>query len=267
MNYYTIEDINYQTVQSGLSICITTYRSGDVITKNIRSLNNVVYEHEFCICDNMSDDDTVKQLEELKLQNIKFVSQKTSRGKGRNIAVSKAKYRDMLIIDADVVFPQVERYYELFRHNYNNTALFIRGNNKGAWGLFISKELYEVLEGFPDLNSSEDVYFLSLCERLGILQVVNADNGELYGVEIRGMNSGSEARYSLNKVDLFKRYLIKYRDLLSVDRSFTKFIIPKIFDGQNLILNVILYLLALPFSCLIKTESLAKKVKRVGPRL
>ena len=160
MNYNTVEDRNNKTTQPGLSICITTYRSGDVITKNIRSLNNVVYEHEFCICDNMSDDDTVKQLEELKLQNIKFVSQKTSRGKGRNIAVSQAKYRDILIIDADVVFPEVERYYELFKHNYSNIVLFIRGNNKGAWGLFVSKELYEMLEGFPDLNSSEDVYLI-----------------------------------------------------------------------------------------------------------
>ena len=267
MNYNAVEDINNKTTQPGLSICITSYQSGDVITQNIRSISNLEYEHEFCICDNMSKDDTVRKLEELKLQNIFCVSQKSSRGKGRNIAVSQAKYRDILIIDADVFFPNVERYYELFKRNYNNMALFIRGNNKGAWGLFISKELYEMLEGFPDLNSSEDIYFLNLCERLGILQVVNADNGELYSIEIRGMNSGSEARYSLNKVDQFKRYLIKYRDSLSVDRSFTKFIIPKIFDGQNLVINVILYVLALPFSFLNRTEPLVKKVKRVRIRL
>ncbi|WP_393971893.1 glycosyltransferase [Oxyplasma meridianum] len=135
-----------------ISICITTYQSGEVLIPNIERISESYPDIEFCITDNFSNDNTYEKIKKLNNDKIKIKKIKSTRGKGRNIAVETATSEIILIIDADVYINNIEKYLDIYISKYYGKILNIIGINKGSWAMFITKSLFLNLEGFPDLN-------------------------------------------------------------------------------------------------------------------
>lgn len=242
-----------------ISVCITTYQSSETLKEVIDCISENYQNSEFCVVDNNSTDGTDIILNKMGRTNIKLKRAKVSRGMGRNMAVSLSSSEILLFIDADVIFKTVKKYLEKFMLLEYEKILKIAGNNRGAWAAFCTKEQYMRLGGFPNLNSSEDVYFFNLAEKLGLYRGVHTQDGELYSVTLRGMSSGNEKRYSSNNLELFKRYLILYRDNLSCNRNFINFIRPRIRENEGVMKSLIYYFLALPLSFFTGVESINKR--------
>lgn len=246
-----------------ISVCITTYQSIDTLKKAIDCIAENYGNCEFCIIDNNSTDGTDIILDKMNYVDIKLKRAKVTRGMGRNLAVSLSSNEFILFIDADTIFKNIKKYLKKFMLFKYEKVLKIEGSNKGAWAAFCKKELFVRLGGFPNLNSSEDVYFFNLSKKLGIYEVLNATEGELYSIPLRYMSSGNEKRYSSNNLDLFKRYLVLYRDNLSCNRNLINFLSPKIRRKESVLKSLIYYFLALPLSFFTGVESIDQRYERI----
>lgn len=91
--------------ETGISVVITTYKCGDYIQALLDSLVNQEQPMEIVIVDSESPDSTADLIRhyQKKYDFIKLVVKKCSRGEGRNIGVSEARYDFILFTDGDAI--------------------------------------------------------------------------------------------------------------------------------------------------------------------
>ncbi len=250
-----------------ISICITTYESSETLIRTVKDLSSNYSNIEFCIVDNFSTDGTFEGLKSLKNNNIKIIKLKSTRGEGRNRAVEMAKNDVILIIDADVYIKNINKYLEKYISDEYRKVLLLRGDNKGAWAMFITKKLFMNLEGFPDLNTAEDSFFFKLCSKLNLLRELKLYNGDVHSIPINGMISGNERRYSHSIFSLLKRNIFRTRDYIIVGQRYTNFIQNRVRNHESIYVNSVLYIIAYPLAKLKKIDSLDKRMEIVKDRI
>ncbi len=250
-----------------LSVCITTYESYETLNRTVKGLLGTYSNIEFCIVDNFSKDGTFEGLKSLENNNIKVRKVRSTRGKGRNVAVKMAKNSIILVLDADVYIKNLNKYLEKYISDYYGKVLFLRGDNKGAWAMVITKKLFMNLGGFPDLNWFEDSYFFKLSERLDLLIELKLYNTDVHSMPVDGMISGNERRYSHSIFILLKRNILRTRDHIVIDPRYRKFINDKSKNNESLLINTALYIFAYPLARFKKIDSIDRRVEIVKRRI
>lgn len=195
------------------SICGTVYNSAEVIEEAIKPLLNLGDEVEVIITDNKSRDGTYEILKKYE-PKVKTISLKCSRGLGRNKAIESAQGDIIIIIDFDVAIFNISNVISFYeKNNFKDyLLLIIPPKMKCNSNLMIgTKEIFNYIGGYPDLNFGEDIYLWKKAEAVGVLRHLNFDL-EYKCLEIKGKLSGSERRYEKNLFKLLRRRIIHTRD-------------------------------------------------------
>ncbi len=149
------------------SICITHYNMRDTLPAFLDSvLPQIDSDFEIVVCDSCSDDGSREILEGYQQEGkIKLIVQKSSRGRGRQIAFENST-GDYIIsgLDADdVIKPTLKDVLAVYHSKHEGYAL--------SFGTihFLPRTLVEAVGGWRDLQWGEDVDFCSRVEALGMI--------------------------------------------------------------------------------------------------
>jgi glycosyltransferase involved in cell wall biosynthesis len=158
-------DINAKVLQPKYSICITNFNSIDTIKASMDSIliqSNDSFE--IVVCDNYSNDGSREILQEYcRKGKIKLVVERSSRGKGRQIAFENSFGKYIISgVDTDdklkLEFQEFLRIYHRDHEGYMLSAGTIH---------IIPRQLVEEIGGWRDLNWGEDVDFHKRAKSLG----------------------------------------------------------------------------------------------------
>ncbi|MCG2735988.1 MAG: glycosyltransferase [Candidatus Methanoperedenaceae archaeon] len=138
------------------SICTTNYNTEDVIEDCLNSIISQIDEnnYEIIIVDNKSSDKSPQIIERYlnKYKNIKLISMRCSRGKGRQIAFEKSKGDYIIQIDCDTIYrSEFKKFIETYEKNEFDFCIHAH-----YCGIY-PKELLSRVGGWKDLNYAEDV--------------------------------------------------------------------------------------------------------------
>lgn len=153
------------------SICVTHYNMKDNLPKFLQSvLSQLTSDFEVVICDNCSNDGSLEILHAYsKTGRVKLLVEKSSRGKGRQIAFVNSN-GDYIIsgLDADdVIKPALNKILRLYHAQHEGFVL--------SYGTihFIPRHLVEAVGGWRDLQFGEDIDFIRRIDSLGKLHYFN----------------------------------------------------------------------------------------------
>ncbi len=129
-------------------------------------LNQLDSNFEVIVCDNCSDDDSRKVLQEYHRQGrIKLLTRQSSRGKGRQIAYenSVGNYIISGVDTDDILKPTLKELLTLYHDQHEGYMLSLDTIH------IIPRSLVEAIGGWRDLQYSEDVDFAKRAEALSKL--------------------------------------------------------------------------------------------------
>jgi len=163
------------------SICITHYNMKDTLREFMESVFvQIDSSFEVVVCDNCSDDGSREILEDYaRAGKIRLLVQKSSRGKGRQIAFenSTGDYIISGLDSDDVLKPTLKDVLKIYHSEHEGYAL--------SFGTihFIPRPLVESVGGWRDLQSLEDVDF---CKRVEILGKMHYFEDDSFVMQRRG---------------------------------------------------------------------------------
>ena len=178
-----------------ISIIIPTLNEEAIIGKQLKYIKSLPGKFEIIICDGGSKDRTISIA---RTNKVKVLKCQPSRGKQQNGAAKKAKGDILLFLHADVKLPR--NFYKLIvqkinrgyvgggfylRHEYNdwrmniirfliNIKVTIRGVRLGDHSIFVTKETFNKIKGFPNIKLMEDLEFTKKMKKAGKTCVVRA---------------------------------------------------------------------------------------------
>jgi len=175
------------------SVCITNYNTMKTIRQSMESiLTQLNDDFEVVVCDNCSNDGSREVLEEYaKQRKIKLIVEKSSRGKGRQIAFenSTGNYIISGLDTDDILKPTFKKFLEIY-HNQHEGYMLSAGTVH-----VIPTPLAEIVGGWRDLKWGEDVDFRKRVESISkwhelkaplpILERGHAKRGPLYKLKER----------------------------------------------------------------------------------
>ncbi len=251
-----------------MSICITTYKSGNFIEKCINAFyDNIKYNYELIVCDNISNDSLSENIKKFKIHNLKIIYKKSNRGEGRNICANESSGDLLVFIDADNEFYALQKYIDIYMEKYYNKLLHIKSDSEGSTVYIVNRKLFFKLDGFPKINYSEDTYMKNVTESLNLYQYIKLSQEELKAIEIEGMGHGQVKRYYNNILIRALEYLNVYRCGIFVsDKNYKEFIDERTYGNKGFFLHVkfsVFYILARITIKKIKEEPLEIRIKRV----
>jgi glycosyltransferase involved in cell wall biosynthesis len=147
------------------SVCITNYNSIDTIQPAMDSIiHQFRYDSEIIVCDNFSNDGSLSILQEYaRNRKIKLIVQRSSRGKGRQVAFenSTGEYIISGLDTDDRLKPVFQNFLELYHKNYESFML-----SSGTIHI-IPRQLIKEIGGWNDLQFGEDVDFYKRAQLTG----------------------------------------------------------------------------------------------------
>lgn len=200
------------------SVCTTAFRSVSLVNDFIKPFLELGKEAQIVVVDNDSRDGTIEKLSEFGPQ-VRPISLRCSRGLGRQKAMELSEGEIIINVEFDVAYTGIKNAISYFeRANPEKIYYFIVNGQKCNASLYIGRRnLFEMVGGFPNLNYAEDLYMNKVAKKMGILVEVKIDM-EINCLTVRGMSSGTEARYEGRKLNQIKRRIIATRDILFVNR-------------------------------------------------
>ena len=165
----------------------------------------------------MSDDGTAEIL--ANHSNITVIEQKCARGKGRQIAIEKAKNDVIVMLDADVEYSNLDWLLDQYEKSGNTEMLWNAVTPTGAGTIpvvIVKRDLIIRIGGYPDINAAEDSYIRLLSEKLGIYYRIKVPIGYFTPLSVRGFSSGEESRYTKSVLGRLVRRILFTRDTLFV---------------------------------------------------
>lgn len=138
------------------SICTTNYNTEDVIEYCLNSIISQIDKnnYEIIIVDNKSNDKSPEIIERYckTYKNIKLISIRCSRGRGRQIAFENSKGDYIIQIDCDTIYrPEFKKFIEIY--NKKKYGFCIHAHYCGIY----PREILQKIGGWKDLNYAEDV--------------------------------------------------------------------------------------------------------------
>lgn len=200
------------------SVCTTSFRSVSLVDDFIKPFLELGEDTQIVVVDNDSKDGTLERIQEFS-PRTKAISLKCSRGLGRQTAMEISDGEIIINVELDVVYSGIQKaidYYEA--SDKGKVYYFIINDQKCNASLYIGKrELFERIGGFPNLNYAEDLYMNKVAKGRGLIEEVKIDMA-IKCLEVKGMSSGSEARYERRKLKQGIRRIIATRDILFVNQ-------------------------------------------------
>lgn len=201
------------------SYCTTVYNSVEVIDQFIDTLKKSNKNYEIIVVDNNSTDGTFEHLK--NKSGVKAIQEKCTRGKGRQISIENSSNDIIVMLDADVEYTHLDKVLTQFENGRDVNAMwnFLGRGEHGSTPMVVSsKETFERIGGYPDINAGEDSYIRILAESLGIYRKVMIEEGTFNGMIIQGKASGNESRYKRSLYSKLKNRAYFTRDTLFVHR-------------------------------------------------
>jgi len=248
------------------SICATVYNSAEIIEEAIKPYLELGDEYEIIITDNKSKDGTFEILKKYE-PKIKTISFKCTRGLGRNKAMELSQGKILIfLMDLDVAYFNIKDLINLYLKDFQNFVLQIYPKNPAcnAEIIICKRELFELLEFFPDLNNSEDLYFVKKAEALNLLKSISLDIKHRC-LSVKEKNSGKESRYEKNFIKKIIRRIKTTRDILFVHN----FKYSQLMEWYNLkgfkkfYIGLPLYIIGKFLTYFIKVPKLEKEIERL----
>lgn len=199
------------------SVCTTSYRSVSLVEDFIDPLLSLGDEYEIVVVDNDSDDGTFEKLKSYP-ERVLAISKKCTRGKGFQMAIDFSHGEIIIHIEFDVGYIGLSKAVEYYGKSDMRKIFYynIPGKKCNATLYVGRRDLFDKVGNFPDLNYAEDLYFNKKAAKLDLLEVVTLDI-PIKCLEIKGMSSGSEARYENNVFRRIQRRVMATRDILFVN--------------------------------------------------
>jgi glycosyltransferase involved in cell wall biosynthesis len=157
------------------SICITHYNNAKTVRSALNSLFSQIDDNfEVILVDNESDDGSKEILEEFRdNNNLKLISTKCTRGRGRQIAF-EASLGEYIIsnIDMDDILKAgaIKHMLDFYFQKCNDSLLWIRNETQDSWGSVVMispRWLLEKLGGWRDVNVLEDRSLAARASKVG----------------------------------------------------------------------------------------------------
>lgn len=199
------------------SFCTTIYNSVETVEKFIMPLMESGKDHEIIVVDNSSTDGTLEKLK--SYGSIKTISQKCTRGKGRQIAVDSSTKDIVVMLDGDVEYLDIDGILDKFERSVRVDDLWHMycRDESGLMPIVIAKkELINRMGGYPNLNAGEDTYMYLLAEKIGHYKKEVLPSGRFRGISIKGGISGDERRYNRTYLSIVLKRLTFTRDAIFV---------------------------------------------------
>lgn len=248
------------------SVCATVYNSAQIIEEAIDPLLNLDENFEIVIVDNYSIDGTFEKLKNYE-PRIKLYQRKCSRGLGKQVAIQLSTGKIIILIsDFDVSYTNIANLVDIHEKCYIDKVSTFIPDSKGCNAvLYIGKrDLFFKIQGFPDLNNSDDLYFNRIAESLGLL--IKVPGEMLYKcLELRNLTSGQESRYESKKIKKFTRRVYSTRDILFVKELNFQALMEwyHLRGSKKLIYGLPLYVLGKILELRIKVPKTQTKIKEI----
>lgn len=143
-----------------ISVCATTYNERKNIEKSLDSVLKINPD-EIVITDNESSDDTIEKIFKYKEKtgSLKIISQKCTRGTGRNISIQHAQNEYCLVLDLDnfYIFNKIN-FDKLAKKAKNNLIVISDKAYRTVYFIFGKRELF-LRYPYKDMNTFEDFTF------------------------------------------------------------------------------------------------------------
>ena len=147
------------------SVCITNYNSIDTIRESMESIfHQLNSSFEIVVCDNCSDDGSREILQEYARKGkIKLVVERSSRGKGRQIAFQNSTGRYIIsgVDTDDKLKPAFQKFLSIYHRDHEGYMLSADTIH------IIPRQLVEEIGGWRDLKYYEDSDFHERAKSLG----------------------------------------------------------------------------------------------------
>lgn len=199
------------------SICATVYNSSEIIDESVKPLINLDANFEVVIVDNFSTDGTFEKLTAYE-PRIKVYRIKCSRGLGKQKAIEFSTGDVIIqISDFDVSYTNIIELVNIHEKYYSDKVVTFIPNSRDCNAvMYIGKrDLFSRIQGFPDLNNSDDLYFNKVAESLGLLTKVSGEM-KYECLKVNNLTSGQESRYESKKLKKIVRRIYSTRDILFV---------------------------------------------------
>jgi len=217
-------NIAMRNYQPKYSVCITNYNSIDTIKESMESLfHQFNRSFEIVVCDNCSNDGSREILQEYARKGrIKLVVERSSRGKGRQIAFenSTGKYIISGIDTDDKLKPAFQKFLSIYHRDHEGYML-----SAGTIHI-IPRQLVEEIGGWRDLKWGEDVDFHRRAKSLGrqhefehpLVLVERGRNKRSFTDRVSEMFNASLCCYRIGKsvVDQVKMSIWFYKPIVFV---------------------------------------------------
>ncbi|MGP6220863.1 glycosyltransferase family 2 protein [Caldiplasma sukawensis] len=194
-----------------ISFVVTTYRTGKTLKKFFSAFDSLNEKnYEIILVDNMSDDETVSVLEEIKVKfgdKLKIIREKCNRGEGRQIGLINSNGEFIFQLDADLYYRGLNSLVEKILSMNTEKLIRILGKEPSFNMTCGSRKTWQFLEGYPPLNYLEDLYVWRLAEMLNMFEEIKITGDEIEQIDmgIEKKEQHSELRYSKNKKELWNR--------------------------------------------------------------
>lgn len=247
------------------SICATTYNTVETVERAIEPLLLLPQEYEVVIVDSKSTDGTYERLKEYE-PRIRVISERCTRGRGRDIAIRNANGRYVIMIDFDVVYYDIGGVLARYLDLLNSKLILVNPKTRSCNAPIVlgSRDIFLRIGSYPNINVAEDAYLHRVASSLGILI------DEIYDfkhacIKVRGGTSGKESRYESNVIGKFCRAAFATRDSLFVKHlSFSEFTrVRKLSGIQKLIIGLPMYIIGITLRPTIRIERVEDRVHRL----
>lgn len=139
-----------------VSVCSTNYNCGHALREHLET----VYDHlgglnfEYVMVDNFSKDDSPSILREWSQNhdNFSWIQRRSSRGRGRNLAVRASQAPWILIVDTDTLYFRIVRAFVDACMDLGDEAV-----TQAIYAGMYPRALWEKVGGLPNMNIGEDL--------------------------------------------------------------------------------------------------------------
>ena len=199
------------------SICTTSYNSASAADGFAKPLLKLDEKFEIIVVDNISFDGTADAIKKYE-PRIKVFSEKCTRGGGRQKAMELSNGSIIIHVDFDVSYSGILEAVKFYESSNKDKIYYIQAvKHKCSACLYIGRrELFDKVDGFPNMNHSDDTYFNKKTNAVGLLSIISLEMSHDC-LDVRGLSSGAESRYERTKLKQAIRRIIATRDILFVN--------------------------------------------------